>query len=259
MLAYETHKALAVFPGFFIGPVQFGPYYLPSYLFTFWLGVGAIVLLGLREAKRKRIDTKELLRLYALMFASGIFFARFFYVLFFNEKGNALALFFDFTKSGLASSGAWFGIVLACILWGFWRRKGYWKLLDTASVGALLGQAIGRVGCFLAGCCYGAKTSSELWWAVFYKGAARHPAQLYDILNALIGFGVIWYLKDKKLFPGALLLLTIMLYSFGRVVVEFFRVGQHIWLFTVSQIFFACLFAGASAVFAMKARRSAQK
>ncbi len=256
MLPYDTHRTLAVFPSFFIGSVKFGPYSIPSYLLMFWLGVAAVVLLGLREARRKRLPARDLLIYYAAALVLGAFFARLFYALFFAADENKLAFFLDFFRAGLASSGAWFGVLCACVGFYLYRKKRFWQFLDAASVGALLGQAIGRVGCFLAGCCYGRKVSEGLWWAVYYKDAVRHPAQLYDMANALLGFALVWYVKDKRLFPGATVLVTFMAYSFGRVIVEFFRLGPRIGPFTASQVFYSLIFVASGVVFLKKFRAS---
>lgn len=85
------------------------------------------------------------------------------------------------------------------------RRQGYGvfiaPLLDAAVVAIAVGVAIGRVGCFLAGCCYGAAT--DVAWAVHFPaghetgGVGVHPTQLYDATAAALAVGL-WALSRRR-------------------------------------------------------------
>jgi phosphatidylglycerol:prolipoprotein diacylglycerol transferase len=88
-----------------------------------------------------------------------------------------------------------------------------WNLLLSLSVG----HALGRLGCFLAGCCYGHKTS--LPWGVWMHGEHRHPTQLIEALGL---FGLAWFLKQKG--PGAKsLIIYFLFYGTLRLLVESLR------------------------------------
>ncbi|MBT9148889.1 MAG: prolipoprotein diacylglyceryl transferase [Dehalococcoidia bacterium] len=102
-----------------------------------------------------------------------------------------------------------------------------------------LGQAIGRVGCTLNGCCYGEPTA--LPWGVvwthpnsyayrdtFLAGVAVHPTQVYEIIwNVLFVFAAVWLLRKRLLRRGwTLYLLYISVYSFGRFFITFLRVNE---------------------------------
>jgi phosphatidylglycerol:prolipoprotein diacylglycerol transferase len=88
----------------------------------------------------------------------------------------------------------------------------------------------GRVGCFLAGCCYGRPTSSG-WGVVFTdpacdaepKNVALHPTQLYEAGYLLLILLTILYVRGRRRFFGQLFLLYLMLYAGGRFVLEYFR------------------------------------
>jgi phosphatidylglycerol---prolipoprotein diacylglyceryl transferase len=87
-----------------------------------------------------------------------------------------------------------------------------------------LGLAIGRLGCFLHGCCYG--TPSNLPWAVdFGDGVTRHPTQLYEVLFALAALVVLRAVRDRVATPGRLWSGFVMAYLGFRFVEEVVRAG----------------------------------
>jgi len=248
-----------LFPEFSIGALSFGPRYLPTYMVTFCIAVLVVVLLGLREARKRGIGQKEALLFLLYSFVFGMFFARAFSVLFFHKDIgilNEVIFFFNVTRSGLSSFGAFFGVFIGTAVFYFTRKANIWRILDIASIGLMLGLAIGRIGCFCAGCCYGIEASKSLPWAVYYKNALRHPTQLYDMANALFVFGVVHKLKTRRLFDGALFLSNLILYSFFRVIIEFFRVGTKIIGINYNQIFYFLLFAASLGLFMYRWKKS---
>jgi phosphatidylglycerol---prolipoprotein diacylglyceryl transferase len=98
---------------------------------------------------------------------------------------------------------------------------------------APLGHAIGRLGCFAAGCCYGKPTA--LPWAVTFhsEAAARisgtplnvglHPTQLYEAAAEFLNFLLLVWLGPKQRFSGQILGAYFILYGAERGVIEFFR------------------------------------
>lgn len=113
----------------------------------------------------------------------------------------------------------------------------------TAQALALL-LVIKRIGCFLAGCCYG--TPTDLPWGVRYPdfhaahGTAVHPVQLYESLLALGIFGLLRVIDGKKAYDGQTALVFFLLYGASRFITENLRAVQHIPLeplgLTTSQI-----------------------
>ena len=92
-----------------------------------------------------------------------------------------------------------------------------------------LGQFFGRIGCFMAGCCYGAP--ADLPWAVTFTNPQSlcpireplHPSQLYEAILALGVFGLLYGVRTRKRFDGEMLLAYFALAGLVRFVVEFFR------------------------------------
>jgi len=85
--------------------------------------------------------------------------------------------------------------------------------------GVAIGVAIGRIGCFLRGCCYGTYTS--LPWGVDFGDGLRHPTQLYESVFMLGMFG--YLITRKKAKPGQLFFILMNAYFIFRFFIEFIR------------------------------------
>ena len=116
------------------------------------------------------------------------------------------------------------------------RRRGIPLLegLDELVPGLALAHAIGRVGCFLVGCCYGARC--DLPWAVTFTSERAHeisgvplhvplhPTQLYELVAELLIFGLLLLLHLRfRVFRGATFLAYVVLYGIARFLLEFLR------------------------------------
>jgi phosphatidylglycerol:prolipoprotein diacylglycerol transferase len=137
--------------------------------------------------------------------------------------------------SGLVSGTAWLsdGKTIMCgIVGGYfgvelakWTLDVRLKTGDTFAVPVAVGVAIGRLACFIGGCCYGAPTS--LPWGVSFARAgdslARHPTQLYEAAFHLTMAGLLLALQQRAMFRGQLIKLYILAYLLYRFVTEFIR------------------------------------
>jgi phosphatidylglycerol:prolipoprotein diacylglycerol transferase len=138
-------------------------------------------------------------------------------------------------EGGLVMYG---GLILAVLL-GVWKAKRIgmpaWQSLDYGLTAGFLGQAIGRIGCFLVGDDYGAPT--DVAWAITFPDPLRegsafaqelstvavHPTQFYMSAKALSLFFLgVWLLKRKK-FHGQVSVVLLMGYAVLRYIVEMFR------------------------------------
>jgi phosphatidylglycerol:prolipoprotein diacylglycerol transferase len=160
----------------------------------------------------------------------------------------------DFLRSG----GVWYGGFLGGITAGYflmrrWKLP-FWKTADAFVPGIALGQAIGRQGCFAAGCCWGKPTLRP--WGVHFSEAGHavtgvpttvahidpharalwaerlggldapvqiHPTQLYESFAMLAVFLLLLWLHRWKRFSGQVLLVYMALYGVVRFTIEFFR------------------------------------
>ena len=140
--------------------------------------------------------------------------------------------------SGLISGAAWFsdGKTIVCGLVGgyFGVELAKWaldirvKTGDSFAVPVAVAVAIGRLGCFSAGCCYGSPT--RLAWGIdFGDGIARHPTQLYETAFHLIAAAILAVLQQRGLFRGQLIKLYIISYLTYRFVTEWIRPEPELW------------------------------
>jgi phosphatidylglycerol---prolipoprotein diacylglyceryl transferase len=138
----------------------------------------------------------------------------------------------DFLRSGGVFYGGFLGGLLAAALLLRRYRMSFWKTSDAFAPAVALGQSIGRLGCFAAGCCWG-KECAWPWGVEFTErghevtgvpvGVHLHPTQLYESAAALLIFAFLAWLHRRKRFDGQVLLAYAVLYGAARFVIEFFR------------------------------------
>lgn len=115
------------------------------------------------------------------------------------------------------------------------------------------GEAVGRIGCLLNGCCEGTRWHGA--WSIYQDGAWRHPAQIYSSLSALALFAFLIYLRPHLRREGDLFRAFVVLYGASRFTVEFFRERPLVW-HDLSLVQLTCLeIAVSTLVFWMFSRR----
>jgi phosphatidylglycerol---prolipoprotein diacylglyceryl transferase len=138
----------------------------------------------------------------------------------------------DFLRSGGVFYGGFLGGLAAAFFLMRRYRMPFWKTSDAFAPALVLGQSIGRLGCFAAGCCWGKECA--LPWGVEFTQAGHeatgvpvgvhlHPTQLYESAAALLIFAFLAWLHRRKRFDGQVLLAYAALYGATRFVIEFFR------------------------------------
>jgi phosphatidylglycerol---prolipoprotein diacylglyceryl transferase len=130
-------------------------------------------------------------------------------------------------RSGLVYYGGLIGASLGTILYCRKEKLPLWRVADVMAPSIALGHALGRIGCFMTGCCYG--TPTNLPWAVHFPkehwtgGVGVHPTQLYEsALNFLFYLFLAWLFRRRK-FEGQVFAVYLMGYAVLRAVVELFR------------------------------------
>ncbi|MDO8690005.1 MAG: prolipoprotein diacylglyceryl transferase [Dehalococcoidia bacterium] len=138
----------------------------------------------------------------------------------------------SFWEGGLAVYGAFFGGIVAAIIAVLRAKFPIWRLLDAGGPALLVGQAIGRVGCFMNGDAWGAPTGAG--WGVVYThpldllpsnllGVPTHPYPLYEIAAVMVWFGVLWLVRDRLTSRGSTFLVAMMGYAVIRFGLTYFR------------------------------------
>lgn len=151
------------------------------------LAVGSGMWLALERARRMGLDPDLIVSLAFWMFVSGIVGARLFYVVEYWSQMRSrleapsllslLGMLVNYTRGGLVVYGALAGAALAFLAF-CWRRKlPTLAIADLIAPSLALGQGLGRLGCFLSGCCFGG--ACDLPWAVTFPwGTAPHVHQI---------------------------------------------------------------------------------
>lgn len=172
-------------------------------------------------------------------------------------------MIFRIWEGGLVFYGGFIAAV-AVAIW-YMRRYKMPVLLtcDICAPAIALGHAIGRIGCFLAGCCYGRVVDAPAWYAVVFPSNTRtfaptgvplYPTQLMEVAGELSIFAVLVLLRHWKRFDGQILATWLMLYAIVRAFNESFRGDAERgflipgWLST-SQFISIILFAAGAALY----------
>ncbi|NCC24604.1 MAG: prolipoprotein diacylglyceryl transferase [Deltaproteobacteria bacterium] len=231
--------------------VEIGPVTIYSY--GFFIAMAFLAGMGwtMREARFRGMNPALVSDLGFYIILGAIIGSRLLYVLlnlsFFLS--NPLETI-KFWKGGLVFSG---GFILAVVLgYLYLRRKqqSFRPWLDACAPGLALGQAIGRLGCVSAGCCYGA--SCDLPWAVVFTDTNSlaplfrpiHPTQIYHSLAGLTTFIILLLAKKFLKGQGALMGLFLIQFAIFRFIIEFFRDDYrgHVGFLSVTQVLAICAF-----------------
>ena len=213
------------------------------------LGVMAGIAMAAMEAKRtgQNPDTYYDLALYAVIFS--VIGARLYYVVFsWDQYKNDLMSIFNIRQGGLAIYGAVIAAVITVYVFARVKKISFVQLVDTAVLGLVLGQIIGRWGNFFNREAFGEYTDSLLAMRLpldavrgsdvtelmmkhveTIKGVSYiqvHPTFLYESLwNLGVLFSLLWWRKHKK-FEGEIFLMYLMGYGIGRFWIEGLRTDQ---------------------------------
>ena len=245
--------------------VSIGRFFIPTYgtlvalafLFALWVTI--------RLARRAKLPPEPVTNLAIYCALAGLAGAKLFMILFdwknyWNDPASLFSL------STLQAAGVYQGGFLVALITAIlYMRHNRLPVLETCDVfapGIALGQAIGRLGCFSAGCCWGIEC--HLPWAVTFTnpeghdltgvplGVPMHPTQLYESVADALIFAFLYRMINKSHAAGSILGWYLALYSAARFIIEFFRYheqGLHFGLSYTQWISLATLAAGIGLLF----------
>ncbi len=232
----------------------------PLTLHTYGLFVAVGFLLGLLVAvklgRQHGIRSEQVLDMGFIILFSAVLGSRLFYVMMnLSHYSKRPWGILEIWNGGLVFSG---GVVCALAAIAWYAKRHHLALLtlgDLWAPAAAVGQGFGRVGCFMAGCCYG-KAGSVPWTVTFTDSRALaplnqplHPTQIYHAVSGFAIFGILLFLNRKKTYTGRVFVWYLLLHSFSRLLVERFR-GDDRGLFlqtgmTLTQFVSTLVLAGA--------------
>ncbi len=232
---------------------------LPSYGVAMAVGYLVGVLLAARTAQRHGVGFNLVLDLSFWLLAAGLIGSRLLFVVTnpgsfyrlcaFGEPPTprgTLAVIYDCTRAlhfwegGLVFYGAVLGSLAMAALYSRRHELKLALVADTAAPSLALGHALGRLGCFAAGCCYGKPVAwgvsfppeslahqemvlGRLLAATAHTTPPLHPTQLYEAGVELCIFFVLLWINQRKRFAGQTMLVYCMLYPSARMIIELFR------------------------------------
>jgi len=226
-------------------PVLFklGPLTIYTYGFFVLLGVIITYWLSLKETAWQGIDKNSFSNLFFWTIIFSFVGARFLYIVvewrIFVEYPLRVVL----GRSGFVFYGGVIGGLLALYVLVKKYNLKFLKVADILALYIPLGHAIGRIGCFCYGCCYGRPTDS--WIGIQFPphspagilGTKVIPTQLISLFFLLIIFFILLNIKRRKKFNGQIFLSYLVIYGIFRFIIEFFRGDPrgYIWIFSTSQ------------------------
>jgi phosphatidylglycerol:prolipoprotein diacylglycerol transferase len=203
-------------------------------IYTYGVFVAMGFLLGLamamREARLAGEDPQKLIDMALYILLGAIIGSRVLYVLVsWDEFAENPLQIFMIWRGGLVFYGGLAAAILAIIWYTRLHRMPLLKTLDICAPSLALGHAVGRIGCFSAGCCYG--KPSSLPWAVTFTdpnslaplNVPLHPVQLYESFSLFLIFLILMALRRRQSFEGQVAWTYVLLYAGARFVLEFFR------------------------------------
>ncbi len=209
--------------------LHIGQFTIYSYGFFIATAFLSGFLFFLYEVKKHGLDIDTGVDIGFWMLLSAILGSRIVYVIvnynyYLDNPLRALMIW----EGGMVWYGAFLGGLIATVV--FFRLKGldWWLWADMGAAPLALAQSVGRMGCLMAGCCYGVETTLP-WGIEFTKstiapnGVVLHPTQIYHMLFNFAIFLFLFFRRKRKAFKGELVFLYLIFYGATRGIVEVFR------------------------------------
>ncbi|MDR3330967.1 MAG: prolipoprotein diacylglyceryl transferase [Endomicrobium sp.] len=207
---------------------------------------------SLNKSKNKIFSQDELSSLFIYIMFFGIIGARFLFVIVnFHEFILSPLDIFKIWHGGLVYYGGFISVLIFLIIYSKIKKLCIRQLGDFFAPALALGHAIGRIGCFFAGCCYGVESNFPCAvvfnnkYSLATTGVPLHPTQLYEAFGNFIIFVFLHFYSKKKHKIGALFVFYIIIYAVLRFVIEFFRGdyrGVCYFCLSISQVISVLLF-----------------
>jgi phosphatidylglycerol---prolipoprotein diacylglyceryl transferase len=273
------------------------PLAIPVHTYGILVAGGFLVAMQMaaRAAERSGLSRDKVLDLsFGILVAAMIGSRVLFIMVNWDEYKNDLPGIFEFWKGGLVFYGGFIGAVLFSIWYMRKHQMAFFSYADAMAPTVAIGQALGRLGCFSAGCCWGGACDVHFALAARFppeslayqsQEAARviaagapttipiHPTQIYEAFGCAMIFLGLTLWRSRKRFNGELLALYLMLYAPLRAIVETFRgdeergrvfnflgsFARHAWWnLSTSELISVGIFAAGAAIYATQSRRASE-
>lgn len=219
-------------------PILFhiGSFHVPTYGFLVSLGVLVGLWISVRNSEKEGINPDHAWNFGIMVVLCGIIGAKVLYII--NDWSTYAAHPSEiFTLNTLQAGGVFSGGLIGAFIAAVWYiRRHHMPALGTCDAfapGLAMGHAIGRLGCFSAGCCYGKPTTH--WWGVTFTNPLAYelvgtplnqklqPTQLFEAAVELANFFILMWMLKRKKFEGQVFAAYLILYGTARYFLEFIR------------------------------------
>jgi phosphatidylglycerol---prolipoprotein diacylglyceryl transferase len=249
------HKILFTIPG--LG------FSLHGFSLMLMLGtVGGLFITAWR-AGRERIDPDDVFGLAAWLLSGGFIGARVLYVAQHREAVEHFSDIFKIWQGGIVFYGCIIGGLIGSVIYWIRNPFPFRAMADAVAPALVLGSALGRIGCFLNGCCFGGPcnlpiavrfpSESPVWVRQVQLGlispmAPRtlgvHPTQLYAALDGLLLLALLTWYYPRRRRDGEVMALLMVTYPVTRFLIECLRADEGPFFagMTISQTISVVLF-----------------
>lgn len=216
--------------------ISVGSFRLPTYGVLLATGLAGAIWTAIRLGRTEGLETGRLLDLSTWLIVVGLVGAKVLMLLtdwkFYRDHPGELV-----SWTTLQAGGVFYGGFVAATFFAVWYARVYGlpllKICDLYSPAIALGQSVGRLGCFAAGCDYG-RPASSFPRVVFTNplshnlsgvplGVPLHPTQIYESLATLGIFAILIRQYRRKTRDGQVFVLYLALYAVARFFMEFLR------------------------------------
>ncbi len=216
--------------------VHFGGFVIHTYGVTIALGAVALIYVAWHWAERFGIDPEKHFRGAVYLALAGIIGPKLFLVIqdfHFYVRQPAALLTVSFWESG----GIFYGGIVCGLLvltaYTYRHKLSWFGVADALAPGIAIGQSIGRLGCFSAGCCWG-KPTTGFFGYTFHSayahatvgvplGVKLYPTQLLMAAGQLVIFLILWRVASRRTFDGQVAAIYLLCYGVFRFLIDFLR------------------------------------
>lgn len=216
--------------------IQIGSFHLPTYGVLLVTAILGGIYTAMRLGRRVGLDSALILDFCTWVILVALLGAKVLMVMtdwgYYRANPGEI-----FSLSTFMAGGVFYGGFLAAFFFTLWyvrvQKMSFWKLADVLAPGVALGQSVGRLGCFSAGCDYG-KATSGAWGVVFTSSFAHevagvplgqriYPTQLFESFATFAIFGFLLWSFPRRKREGDVFLTYVGLYAVARFFLEFLR------------------------------------
>lgn len=207
---------------------EIGPFTLYSYGFMIAIGIIAAIMVADFRAKKYGLNGDHMYGIAILGLIFGMLGAKLLF--FITEIKDILenpSILLSLSE-GFVVYGGIIGGIFGAYLYCRWKKLPVWKYFDIAAPSLALAQGFGRIGCFMAGCCYGRETRA--WYGVTFEHspfAPNHvaliPTQLISSAADFLHFFLLLWITKKRKTEGIVVSFYLIFYSIGRFLIEMLR------------------------------------